>query len=239
MNASLIVCDVEINEHGLKILNTRKMIEYENIVGAIFSDNGERIYYTKANALRAYSPIGRVAPHEFDIFSLKLPNKEKSKVTSLDAYSIESLCEFDETRLLARVLSGRTKNGTNESTETGNFLIDKQTGDLVQLLFPKNDPEQNTIFGSNCDLFENPNYSKNSGSIVFSGPRTLYVMPLSNTIATPIFNSRDIGQIIGIKIFNVTNQILFRLEYTRNLFRIRYDGTGLEEIKISENLAAQ
>lgn len=84
---------IGINGDSLMQITSGKTL----IMEAVFSKNGESIYFTQANEYASYSPIGRKAPHDFDIYNIRLNDK---KISNLNAYSLSGISDVDSTRLL-------------------------------------------------------------------------------------------------------------------------------------------
>jgi len=87
---------IGINGDSLMQITSGKTL----IMEAVFSNTGESIYFTQANEYASYSPIGRKAPHNFDIYEISLNDKKASKVSNLNAYSLSGISDVDSTRLL-------------------------------------------------------------------------------------------------------------------------------------------
>jgi Tol biopolymer transport system component len=88
------ICDV--NGKNLEQLTDGNSM----IIEAIFSLNGDSIYFTQAEEYDNNSPIARKAPHKFDIYSINLNDKTIEKRTEEAAYSIYNLSDVDSNRWL-------------------------------------------------------------------------------------------------------------------------------------------
>lgn len=57
----------------------------------IFSDNGNKLYFLKANEYDKYSSIGRKAPHGFDIYEFGIKDTLVKPITNFNAYQMSHL----------------------------------------------------------------------------------------------------------------------------------------------------
>lgn len=66
----------------------------------IFSENKNTLYFLRAGEYDKYSPIGRKAPHGFDIYEFSFKDKSEKRITNLEAYQIKHLSCLKNGRLL-------------------------------------------------------------------------------------------------------------------------------------------
>ncbi|KIO79008.1 hypothetical protein TH53_00115 [Pedobacter lusitanus] len=95
---------------------------------AVFSNNGESIYFAQANEYASYSPLANRAAHDFDIYSVALNGGEVSKISDLKAYSLANISDVDSNRLILDM----------KGTESGVFFYEKGKSVLNKVSF-KND----------------------------------------------------------------------------------------------------
>lgn len=65
--------------------------EKENITEAIFSPDGNNVYFLSAGSYGHYSPIAQSHPHDFDIYSVDITGNNSKQLTTLKAYMMSDL----------------------------------------------------------------------------------------------------------------------------------------------------
>ncbi len=198
-----------------------KQITFQDqlITEAVFSEDDRQIYYLKANSYNSYSPIGRKAPHEFDIYRIS-PGAKEEKITNLQAYSISNLSEILNKYFLVRLVKG---------PQVGNFLIKIDESSEIRNVSPKNNPR-----GSH-DMYFDYSYSARFHFFAFTAPYELYSMDEKNMMAKLIYrpNNNELSHMKNIRIFNTQEKIMFLKDSDKHSFYlINFDGTGLRRIAI-------
>ncbi len=92
---NIIIIDLKTKKVDTLITNEPLILE------ACFSKNDSCIYYISAGVIANYSPIGRKAPHEMDIFEFNLYSRVKRQITNLREYTIQGLLSTYSDSLLA------------------------------------------------------------------------------------------------------------------------------------------
>ncbi|MFD1360960.1 TolB family protein [Lentibacillus salinarum] len=133
------------------LMNTR-----DYVTEAVFSPDGESLYFLKADVYQNYSPIASERPHEVDVFRMDLETKETEQITSKNAYSMSSL----------------------DVAQDGNRLLYRTYDDQDQLVLRGlDDGREETIvpvgdFASNAPVISSPTFSPDGAYIVFSDVAT-------------------------------------------------------------------
>ncbi|QHT68076.1 hypothetical protein GXP67_16225 [Rhodocytophaga rosea] len=81
---------------GLKSLTDMSAIRPE----AVLSLKEDTVFFLQANSYEQYSPIGRRAAHNFDIYNIALDNPEITRMTNLNAYGLYYLSNLSADQLL-------------------------------------------------------------------------------------------------------------------------------------------
>lgn len=87
-----------------------------HITEAVFSPNGDKIYFLQSNSYRSYSPIARPHPHDFDVYSVanEEGERESSRITSQSAYSMGHLSVSPRNKNIFIGLSALDPENLNE-----------------------------------------------------------------------------------------------------------------------------
>lgn len=206
--------------------SNKRQITFQDkiITEAVFAENGSAVYYCKAHANRNYSPIGRPAPHDFDIYCIDLSDLKERRITSLNAYNIVGISEIaNGTYILARI---------DDEKGMGMYVVSVDNPAEVKKIVPANDPR------GRADLFADPDYSANFNKLAFTAPYELYLMDMENRKAELVYrpSGNDIGHLTNVLIFNHQKKILFRKDGDIDAFRIiNFDGSGLRKVLIRIN----
>lgn len=204
----------------------KRQITFQNqiITEAVFADNDSSIYYCKASANKSHSPIGRAAPHDFDIYRVDLKDLRERKITKLNAYNIVGISEIANGRyILARI---------DNEKGMGIYVVSVDNPTETKLIVPDNNPR------GRADLYADPDYSANFNKLAFTAPYELYLMDMEHRKAELIYrpSGNDIGHLANVLIFNHRRKILFRKNGDINTFRIiNFDGSGLQKVHININ----
>lgn len=211
-NTSINICD--INGQNNEILTDDNSI----ITEAIFSRDGKMIYFCKANEYKAYSPIGVAAPHDMDIYSLRLIDKKVSKCSNIKSYGISSLSDFDSNYFMMRNESG---------PDGGMVFLSKANGTELRRFVPANNPRKLP------DIYYIPTYSDTFKTLVFIAPYEIFKMDMQDKIATSVFFNKGRSHINNLCIFRFERKILYTTGDDYNLHMIDYDGRNMNVIPIN------
>jgi Tol biopolymer transport system component len=188
------------------------------ITEAIFSLDGKSIYFCMANVYKKYSPIGRTAPHDLDIYAININSGQIDKVSQLKLYSLSGISELDSINMLV----------SSYSPEWEMYTFSKMGGTLNRL-GPSNE------IGEANNLLSDPVYSRYSKSIVFRAINRLYVMNKDDKIAKRIFWNEHGSQLWQTCPYNKSNRIMFTILNDSFLYSIKNDGTDIKKIAITIN----
>jgi hypothetical protein len=186
----------------------------EMIREAFHSEYNNEIIYCKATEEKKYSPVGSSGAHGFDIFSLNLESMKTKKMSTLNAYQLGYITEFNKDSLLVY-------SYTNES---GMFLFAKNNPDSLQRIEAKSESNELPNF------YYQPLYSKTYQSYVFSNGYGLRVMDKSKTVR----KTYDVPSpfIDCFCLYNTKARIFFTIEGDRCFYSINFDGTNLKKIEV-------
>lgn len=114
-----------VKENSSKLIVNDSLFKTE----AVLSDDGNKLIFLGANEYAKYSPIGRKAPHGFDIYELNIKNNVIRRLTDFNSYQMNHLNYMSKNRFLfSSFLDGKD----------GVFLYDDQTNN-ISMINVKND----------------------------------------------------------------------------------------------------
>ncbi len=210
INSNIFIANVDGT--NVKQLTTGNSI----ITEAVFSSDDNTIYFNRALNYEKYSPIGRKAAHNFDIYSLELETGVEKKLTNIDAYMLSDISEVENKYILMELFQGMSN---------GMYMFPKEYPDSIKSIIPSNNPRKGL-----SSSYGNPKYSGKYKMLAFTAPYELYVMNFEDRIANKIYRSSR--HIMQISFFHSRKEILFTLQ-KENLIRcINLDGTGFKKIPI-------
>lgn len=195
-------------------------VDNQIITEAIYSRDGESIYFIKANEYAAYSPLARKAPHDMDIYSVSLKDKEIQRLSTLKSYRMMCISDFDDNCILMR-----NEIGKND----GMGFLSKKDGTVFERIVPANNP------GKQAEIYGDPTYSERFKILVFTAPYEIFSMNLKDKVAQSVFLNKGGADIAHIGIFNHEKKILFSLRDGLNLYKINFDGTDRQVITFDPN----
>lgn len=188
------------------------------ITEAVFSRDGNSIFFCMANEYAAYSPIGVKAPHGTDIYNLRLIDNEISKISNLNAYDINSISELNDKSIMMRF---------EASKNAGIVLLSKDSGNIVNRIVPVNNPRKLP------DIYYMPTFSEKFQTLVFTAPYEIFIMDINDKIAKTVFFNKGGHDINNLGIFKYERKILYTSNDDLNLHVVNYDGTGRRAIPIN------
>lgn len=188
------------------------------ITEAIFSSNGEMIYFIKASEYDKYSPIGVRAAHNYDVYSLKLGSKKEIKLTNKAAYRMSNISYVENGEYIILELF--------EGPNGGISIFKIENPDSIRAIIPSNNPREGLY-----SFYGNPIYSKDFSMLAFTAPYELYIMSFSDKVAKKVY--RDTGHIDQVTFFSKQQKLLFTV-HGKNLIRsVNFDGSMLGIIQIN------
>ena len=168
------------------------------ITDAIFSRYSKEILYIMATEYTSYSPIGIKAFHKFDLYSTDRSGSNTRKITQLNAYTMNGICELDSTSVALFLINGK---------HNGIFYLSKNNG-KIHRVSPANDPRIREIVSNNGrPSYSNPSLCLATNDLAFINIYELFVMSMENRQARSLhFSDR---QIQDVKILNSGKKIIF------------------------------
>ncbi|MFA1819307.1 TolB family protein [Virgibacillus oceani] len=155
------------------------------VTEAVFSPDGDVIYFLQAGVFENYSPIAQERPHGFDIYQMDLNTKETQQITNKDAYDMSALAV----------------------TPDGEQLMFKSYDQSDRIIFIslENNAETSPVpigdFASEAPIISSPALSPDGEQIAFSDVTATdengtfiyeaFLMDLNNYQAEPITNFRE------------------------------------------------
>ena len=91
------ICVMDADGSNVRKLSSGK----QHITEAIFSPDGNAIYYLQSNFFGHYSPIAGSGPHDFDIYSMNIDGTGIRQITNLKRYRMYGLAVTSDGRWLA------------------------------------------------------------------------------------------------------------------------------------------
>lgn len=175
------------------------------ITEAIFSEEGDQLFFLMAKTFESFSPIGIADTHDFDIYSYDFITEETIRISKIDAYKLEYLSLFDRNNLMFFKYEG---------TNGGMFLFNLEQKMIKERIVPKNNPR------GDASLYYNPAYSDSFQQLAFTAPYQIYAMNWNTKFAELVFDNRGHEQINHIAFFHGKNKILFVKNNVSNFYVI-------------------
>jgi Tol biopolymer transport system component len=193
--------------------------EPQLITSAIFSLDGSGIYYSKANEYRNYSPVGKLAPHVFDIYYFNLKTFKEVKLTNLRAYDINSLSLYSGgDSLMFKLVQNNSKIGI--------YAIPLTEPNAMSSLNPINTPRG----PGGEDMYNEPSFSQKYNVIAFTAPYEVYKMDYKTRIAKLVIRPK-VGDVRNLQLFHTQRKMLFI--NSEVIHTVDYDGNEIEKISIN------
>lgn len=175
------------------------------ITEAIFSKDGDQLFFLMAKTFESFSPIGIADTHNFDIYSYNFITEEIIKLSNIDAYKLEYLSLFDKNNLMLFKYEG---------TNGGMFLYNLDQKIITERVVPENNPR------GDASLYYHPVYSDSFQQLAFIAPYQIYVMNWNTKFAELVFDNRGHEQINHIDFFHKKNKLLFVKKNTSDFYLI-------------------
>jgi len=128
---SLVILDLQTQKQDI-LMSTKS----EFIGEAILSNDLKKVYFTKANSYQSNSPLAQSSLKGFDLYELSLLDNKIRNLTSLDAYGMGGLFEFDIHTLLINIQGSKggiflcSKKENNKLTKV-NLKVEKDKGQSI------------------------------------------------------------------------------------------------------------
>lgn len=189
------------------------------ITEAIFSEESDKIFFLMAKNYEAYSPIGVLDSHNYDIYSYDILEKKTTKISNIDSYKLGQISIFDKENLLIYHFSG---------TSGGMFLFNIASSKMKKIV-PINNPRDD------ASLYDSPIYSKKFNLMAFIAPYQIYAMDLKTNMAELVFDNRGNGHIGHISFFNTEKRILFVKDNIPYFYSIDLENHITKQLSINSN----
>jgi|GEM_PF-1328536 len=210
-NVTSSVWEMNMDGSGLKRLTDTLRIRTE----AIFSPAEDTVFFCQANDYESYSPIGRRAAHNYDIYSLALANGNIEKLTNLDSYGLFYISNLSNDQILF------SSTDQNE----GLFILHRFKGDSIRKIIPKNKGDRDFLSYSSPVTID-------SNLIACCSYYELLLIDLKENVETVISRSPG-GQFRGIYFNKNDGRLYFNTSAKKNsIFSINMDGSDLVEIPL-------
>lgn len=204
-----------INIYDIKKKKSTSLFKSTNFIKeATYGESKNIIYYIEAKEFDSYSPIGRMALHNFDLFKYNISDRRVNKVSDLNAYMMENLF-FDNKKLFFDGVINNS-NGLFEFNEENK---------LVEKIVIKNDTLLNSTWISNASLI-------NENTILFTQLNEILKLDLKNKVSTKILRSINGAHFSNLKFDNQNNRIYFSERKVNKIYVIDLEGNLLNTIDI-------
>lgn len=182
--------------------NKKQLTEYNQLITeAIFSHDGNSIFYSKAGEIANYSPIAPKAPHKMDVYSIDIKTKLNKQVTHLHAYSIENITAQDSIVMFIQRLEGP-------------YYFNVKEPEKIKTITPKNIEDVKTIGCGGFTIKNDLLY------FLTGGAYQLYAMSISEKKAKLVLHNNF--QMNNLDVFRNSNKIIFTKNIKDNIVVI-YD----------------
>lgn len=203
----LIILELKTGEETVVLENESLLLE------AVFSNNGDRIYYTKAMEFKNYSPIARKAPHDIDVYEFDIKSGRKVSLTSLSAYDIRNLRTIENNDSLIMV--------TLPSEKEGPVYISVLSGEVIPLVL-KGTPRKPVYSWLNI-------FSISADSALYIAPYELYSHSFKNDTSKFLLRSPTNNHFINAYGSSKGDEIFFSTA-SNKFFRYTISSGKTEEL---------
>lgn len=188
------LCSIDINTQKVTKLTDGKTYVTEGV----FMPNGNEILYCGAGTITNYSPLARKAPHDIDLYSIKVDGGIAKKLTHFSAYEFSDLSpnQKGDTILCKMIVKGVEGIYLLSLSDTVKTKIEAVNNPRPQI--------GESFYGS-------PSYAKDNNQISFTAPYQVYTLNLNDKKCVEIwstFGNDEQAMPIFTK-FNSTNDKLF------------------------------
>ncbi len=185
-------------------LNTGKAISITKgdfyVTEAIFSKAGDKIIFCAAQFVGNYSPLGRKAPHDLDLFSINPDGTGLKKLTNFKAYSLNSISTDKSGDSVLCALNAGDREGI--------YLVPLKDTGTLRKIETVNNPRPEI----GADFYETPNYSADGKTITFMAPYQLLLMDMATLKCSELWTTLakdDMAMPMCSSFFNTGDKILF------------------------------
>lgn len=183
-------------------INTRKIIKLTDsktyVTEGVFMPTGNEILYCGAGIITNYSPLARKAPHDIDLYSIKIDGGPSKKLTNFNAYEFSDLSpnlkgDTILCKMIVKGVEGLYFLSLSDTVKTKIEAINNPRPEIGE-----------SFYGS-------PSYAKDYKQISFTAPYQIYTLNLSDKKCAEVwssFGNEEQAMPIFTK-FNNTNEKLY------------------------------
>ena len=223
--------------------NSQQLTEEELFVSeAVFSSDGNLIYFLNAAVYTNYSPITGPRPHEYDIHVINLEDQKIEKLTNYKNYTMEDLTvSTDGESLYFQMMNDEKINEPSDTFEEYKEIFKLSLEDnQVTSFVPEGDFGVNEVYGMT--------FSKDEKLLAYSAVTSesandsyyKYELFLTDMITDQTRQITDLRTYVQEPVFfHTKNQFLFIEQPNwpgkpeiHQLWKMNIDGTGIEKIEI-------
>lgn len=184
------------------------------ITEAVFSFDNDNIYFGKAAVYKNFSPLASRNAHDFDVYCIKLKDRQIKKITNLNAYQLSSIIDVNDNELIIDLFP------------EGVFFYKKHGSAELSKISPTNNKKRNS------NSYTRP-VAINERSVSLVSYYELISFRLSDNEEKLIFSTHGTNQFGTVRSLRKRNRLIF--SYSNNnavLYSIGLDGKGMEIIKL-------
>ena len=183
-------------------LSTRKITKLTDgktyVTEGTFTPSGNEIIYCGAGTITNYSPLARKAPHDIDLYSIKVDGGSSKKLTSFSAYEFSNLNlnQKGDSLLCKLIIKG----------VQGIYLVS-----LSDTIKTKIEAVNNPRPQIGESFYGSPAYAKDNKQISFTAPYQLYTLNMTDKKCVEVWSTfgKDDQAMPIFSRFDGTNQKLF------------------------------
>ena len=211
---SKMSCDL-FNYDVIDKTDTRILKGKENLLDAVFSNDGSEILYIKANSFGNYSPIAAKQFHNVDIYSVSKDGSGDKRLTNFNSYGIFSINNLLNDMYVLKIV---------DSTHTGIYKLSVNDPQTLIDLNPVKHSEVDNI------LYYNPCYSQLSNKVALNSLSRIYLMDGKDK-EEKIIKDKIFEGVNGLQFLHLRNELLFTTDSNEVNF-IDFNGKQLKSITI-------
>ncbi|SFO39917.1 hypothetical protein SAMN05421741_1512 [Paenimyroides ummariense] len=201
-----------VKENSSKLIVNDSLLKTE----AVLSEAGNKLIFLGANEYGKYSPIGRKAPHGFDIYELNIKKNVTKRVTNFNAYQMNNLNYIQKDKFtFSSFLDGKD----------GVFLYNNQTKN-ISMITVKNDSLKSLNGFSKAEYI-------NDTELVYTSYYKINLVDFRKNTKKKIYRSKSGNHISNLSYSKKLNK-LFVSEQKQNLiYVLDLDGKLIKTITIN------
>jgi hypothetical protein len=191
------------------------------IIEAVFSACGNKIYFVKSKEYGHYSPLGKSGAHNSDVYSISLLDYKVEQITNYEAYSMYRISEYNCDSITLNMTTGKGN---------GLAMFSKKNPSHITYFNPINNPRADSSF------YDTPFYSKRYKIMGFIAPYELYIMSMDDRKASLVLYDND--NVKYYKFFNNKKKIVYTSNNKPVFNIINFKGSIVKKIDVESMLGA-